>query len=203
MLSPTSSVISAGMVMSFSLITFMQSCSPSALSTCSSFARPIRTAILPRSSLPERFCSSRIFQRESSSRYPMSTMIVPIRRAMPEHPSLSLDPVRGDQAVSPLGIPCEPDCVRSKEWRVTSPTTGCGSCFTQYSMHPTTFCLPVFTHHRLLFFTPHSPLATRHSPLHGRAIISPLRLRPVRRRRFPSWRSRSALSGRGVCSTCV
>src|SRR5208337_1388847 len=122
MLSPTNSVISAGMVMSFSLITFMQSCSPSALSTCSSFARPIRTAILPRSSLPERFCSSRIFQRESSSRYPMSIMIVPIRRAMPEHPSLSLDPVRGDQTVSPLGIPCEPDCVTSKsgELRVAS-----------------------------------------------------------------------------------
>src|SRR5271165_3256693 len=113
MLSPTSSVISAGMVMSFSLITFMPSCSPSALSTWSSFARPIRTATLPSSSVPDRFCSSRIFQRDSSSRYPMSTMIVPIRRAMPEHPSL--DQVRGDRPESPLGIPREPDCVMFKD----------------------------------------------------------------------------------------
>ena len=63
MLSLTSSVISAGIVVSASLITFMPSCSPSACSTCSSFTRPIRTATLPRSSLPDRFCSSRTFQR--------------------------------------------------------------------------------------------------------------------------------------------
>src|SRR5271157_2364383 len=49
----------------------------------------------------------------------MSTMIVPMRRAMPEHPSL--DRVRGDRPVSPLGIPCEPDCVMSKSRRHPAP----------------------------------------------------------------------------------
>src|SRR5271157_954624 len=41
----------------------------------------------------------------------MSTMIVPMRRAMPEHSSL--DRVRGNRTGSPLGIPCEPDCLTS------------------------------------------------------------------------------------------
>ncbi len=112
MLSPTISVISAGMVMSLSFTTFIPSCSPSALSTWSSFARPIRTATLPRSSVPERFCSSRIFQRPSSSRYPMSTMIVPMRRAIPQQSSL--DRGRRDQALSQLEIACVPECIVSE-----------------------------------------------------------------------------------------
>src|SRR5271157_1552693 len=65
----------------------------------------------------------------------MSTMIVPMRRAMPEHPSL--DRVRGDRPVSPLGIPCEPDCVMSKSRRHPAPprtgiaaeTAGSGTLF--------------------------------------------------------------------------
>ena len=68
MLSLTSSVSSAGIVMSASLTTFMPSCSPSAFRTWSSLTSPIRTATLPSSSVPDRFCSSRTFQRVSSSR---------------------------------------------------------------------------------------------------------------------------------------
>ena len=46
----TSSVSSAGIVVSASLMTFMPSCSPSALRTWSSLTRPSRTATLPSSS---------------------------------------------------------------------------------------------------------------------------------------------------------
>ncbi len=50
MLSLTSSVSSAGIVMSASLTTFMPSCSPSAFKTWSSLTSPMRTATLPSSS---------------------------------------------------------------------------------------------------------------------------------------------------------
>ena len=78
----TMSVSSDGIAMSPSRTTFIPNCSPSALSTWSSVARPSRVATLPIISLSERFCSSRTFHRPSSSRYPMSTRIVPSRRAM-------------------------------------------------------------------------------------------------------------------------
>ena len=78
----TISVSSAGIARSPSRTTLRPSCSPSAFKTWSSLTRPIRAATLPISSPSERFCSSMSFHRASSSRYPMSTRIVPSRRAM-------------------------------------------------------------------------------------------------------------------------
>jgi len=229
---------------------------------------------------------------------------------MPEHPSL--DRVRRDQAWSPLGIPCEPDCVMSKSRRQPAPprtgiaaeTAGSGTrkvgfgriwrpqasrrageklVLHKLRFHPDfvapfsppceggvrgvvparpvtrsshALSLSVVSHpsrvaRRIVFdfqgsrITPPAPplrkggkgiaRSRRHSiarnkntrletipparstptfhratvTARGRAPVSPAVIRslrprrPVRRRRFPSWPSRSALSGRWVCSTCT